>query len=266
MNNESHEFLAEACTVATEAGAILREGYGDVLQIEFKGAVDLVTQYDRKSEEHILSRLRACFPTHSIRSEETGKISDNEQSPFEWLVDPLDGTTNFAHGFPFFAVSIALLHSNQPIVGAVYDPMRDELFAAKSGSNATLNGDPIKVSTIDQLDKSLLGTGFPYDVRTHPRNNLPEFNRLAVRAQGVRRAGAAALDLCYTACGRLDAFWELRLYPWDIAAGGLIVQAAGGKVTDIMGNINWFKSSSIVASNGQLHAALVETLCGSRQG
>jgi len=264
MKNELGKFLTVACTTAKEAGAILREGFGDALQIEFKGPVDLVTQYDRRSEEHIISRLRALFPKHSLRAEESGVTTGNEKSSFEWLVDPLDGTTNFAHGFPFFAVSIALLKSNQPIVAAVFDPIRDELFAAIRGSHATLNGVPIQVSTIAHLDKSLMATGFPYDVRTHARNNLAEFNRIALQAQGVRRAGAAALDLCYTACGRLDGFWELRLHPWDMAAGGLIVQAAGGKVTDITGENNWLNDSSIAASNGRIHAEMLTALSDGR--
>ena len=256
----ANEFLSAACAVAREAGEILSAGFGSAGQIEFKGTVDLVTKYDHESEAHILGRLRDLYPQHAIRAEESGLAVSREESPFEWLGDPLDGTTNFAHGFPFFAVSIALLEAGRPIVAAVFDPVRDELFAAIVGASATLNGAPIRVSGTDQLDRALLATGFPYDVRTHPRNNMTEFNRMALRTQGIRRAGAAALDLCYTACGRLDGFWELRLHPWDVAAGGLIVQAAGGKVTDIENGDEWLSGISVVASNGRVHTELLATL------
>ncbi len=258
----ANEFLSAACAVAREAGEILSEGFGAAGQIEFKGAVDLVTEYDHESEAHILARLHDLYPQHAIRAEEGGLAVSSDESPFEWLVDPLDGTTNFAHGFPFFAVSIALLEAGRPIVAAVVDPVRDELFAATAKADATLNGVPIRVSSVDRLERALLATGFPYDVRTHPRNNMAEFNRMALRAQGVRRAGAAALDLCYTACGRLDGFWELRLHPWDVAAGGLIVQAAGGKVTDIENSDEWLSAIAIVASNGRIHAQMLAALQG----
>ncbi len=258
--NQLNEFLVHASTIASEAGEILRKGFGTVRTIQYKGAVDLVTEYDHKSENHIISRLRALFPEHSFHGEESGPNPSHSESPFEWLVDPLDGTTNFAHGFPFFAVSIALLEEGRPIVATVFDPLRDELFTAMTGANATLNGEPCNVSSTSGLDRALLATGFPYDIRTHASNNLPQFNRMALRTQGIRRAGAAALDLCYTACGRLDGFWEVRLHPWDVAAGGLIVAAAGGKVTDIAGGDDWLRNASITASNGRIHAELLDAL------
>ncbi len=186
----ANEFLSAACAVAREAGEILSEGFGAACKLKFKGAVDLVTEYDLESEAHILARLRVLYPQHAIRAEESGLAIHHDESPFEWLVDPLDDTTNFAHGFPFFAVSIALLEAGRSIVAAVFDPVRDELFAAIAGANATLNGAPIRVSDANRLDRALLATGFPYDVRTHPHNNITEFSRMVLRAQGVRRAGA----------------------------------------------------------------------------
>lgn len=259
-SNQHHEFLVEASTAAMEAGKILRQGFGNVKQISYKGVADLVTEYDHKSERLILARLQSLYPHHSFRAEESGFTSSYEPSHFEWLVDPLDGTTNYAHGFPFFAVSIALLEGGQPIVGVVFDPLRDELFAASSTTKATLNGDPIRVSSTSRMKHSLLATGFPYNVRSLEKNNLSEFSRISLRAQGIRRAGAAALDLSYTACGRLDGYWELQLQPWDMAAGALVLQSAGGTVTDISGGDNWLSNPSIAASNGKIHSELLTAL------
>jgi len=260
MDTDRSEFFFEARQVARRAGEIVREGFGSVHKIEFKGQIDLVTDYDRKSEEHILSHLQDRFPRHSFHGEESGLISGNSTTRYKWFIDPIDGTTNFAHGVPFFAVSIALLEDGHPIIAVVFDPLRSELFAAVRGYNSTLNGEPIRVSTTSNLNNALLATGFPYDVRISEDNNLYQFNRLTRSCQGVRRLGSAALDLCYTACGRLDGYWELRLHPWDMAAGGLIVQAAAGTTTDIDGAKDWLKTPSIVASNGHLHSQLLGTL------
>jgi myo-inositol-1(or 4)-monophosphatase len=263
--------------IAREAGAILREGYSSAKTIEHKGAIDLVTEFDRRSEALIVSALRQAFPEHAIRAEEgSGHSSSGEH---EWLVDPLDGTTNFAHGFPVFAVSLALqkktpgfLRSTPEaqrsgvekpgvlLVGVVYDPLRDELFAAEAGRGATLNGSPLKVSTQTELSKSLLATGFPYDVRTNPRNNLAQFRQFQLRAQAVRRPGSAALDCCYVAAGRLDGYWEFGMNPWDVGAGALVVREAGGRVTTAQGDEDFLGRDSIVASNGHLHEQMLRVL------
>lgn len=252
------EHLEAATTIAREAGAILAQGYGTSIPVDYKGEVDLVTDYDVRSEEHILARLSTLFPSDSIRAEEGVQPTIIDDAEFEWYVDPLDGTTNFAHGFPFFAVSIAVAHHGQVIAGAVFDPLRDEMFAACQNSGATLNNRPIHVSTTSTLNRSLVATGFPYDVRTTQRNNLEEFSLFSIHAQGVRRAGAAALDLCYTACGRLDGFWELSLKSWDMAAGGLIVQEAGGEISSCTRGHDWLTDSSVAASNGIIHTEMLE--------
>ena len=260
MDPERSNFLREACKVARSAGQIIRDGFGSIHKVEFKGEIDLVTDYDKKAEEHIVSYLQDRFPRHSFLAEESGLISGKTSRRLKWVIDPIDGTTNYAHGLPFFAVSIALLERDRPIVAAVFDPLRAELFAASLGHTSTLNGASIGVSTISSLDKSLLATGFPYDVRSSKDNNLSHFSRLTLCTQGVRRLGSAALDLCYIACGRLDGYWELRLHPWDMAAGGLIVAEAGGKTTDLNGETDWLANPSIIASNGHIHAALLSAL------
>jgi myo-inositol-1(or 4)-monophosphatase len=246
--------------IAREAGAILREGYGRAVdkRIEHKGAIDLVTEFDRRSEAFILSALRREYPGHAIVAEESGRRG--ERGEYEWLVDPLDGTTNFAHGLPPFSVSLALTRRGQLLVGAVYDPTRDELFSAEAGQGATLNGQPIHVSAEAELDKALLCTGFPYDVRTSPRNNFAQFFQFQLRAQAVRRLGSAAIDCCYVACGRLDGYWEFKMNPWDVGAGALIVREAGGRVTTETGDDDFLGRDSIVASNGRLHAQMVRVL------
>jgi myo-inositol-1(or 4)-monophosphatase len=250
--------LKTAEAIVREAGALLLAGYGRAHQIEHKGAIDLVTEFDHRSEALIVSRLGDAFPDHAIRAEEGGPAGG--ASEYEWLVDPLDGTTNFAHGFPVFAVSLALTQRGQLAVGVVYDPLRDELYAAQAGRGATLNGRPIRVSTQATLDGALLGTGFPYDVRTNPHNNFAQFIRFQLRAQAVRRAGSAALDCCWVAAGRLEGYWEFRMKPWDIGAGALIVRAAGGCVTTATGAEDFLGRDSIVVSNGLVHAQMLEVL------
>lgn len=216
--------------------------------------MDLVTQADRNSEKLIVASLREAFPDHSIVAEEGGGVQQGDR--FTWFVDPLDGTTNFAHGFPVFAVSMALQDSQGLAVGVVYDPLRDECFTAARGGGAALNGAPIHVSDCPDLDHALLATGFPYDRRTVEDNNVTAFGTFLRRCQGVRRAGAAALDTAYVACGRLDGFWEMRLHAWDVAAGILILLEAGGNATGYQAE-DWSKgtplSLDLVSSNGRFH-------------
>ncbi|MCC6191480.1 MAG: inositol monophosphatase [Anaerolineales bacterium] len=251
------DYLTLAIVAAREAGALLREGFGQATRVEHKGAIDLVTDYDRQAEALILARLRAAFPEHAINAEESGRTAGSAR---EWLVDPLDGTTNFAHGFPQFAVSLALTEHGRLTVGVVYDPLRDELFAARSGQGATLNGAAIRVSAVRSLDQALLTTGFPYDIRTNPRNNLAEFTRFQLRCQAVRRPGAAALDCAWVAAGRADGYWELRVSPWDVAAGALIAREAGGRVTSPAGGDDFLGQDAIVVSNGLIHAEMLAVL------
>lgn len=251
-------YLSIATDIARAAGAILREGYSQKKNITLKGAVDLVTEYDHRSEALIVARLRAAFPAHAIRAEEG--TNNATASDYEWLVDPLDGTTNFAHGFPVFSVSLALTECGQLRVGVVYDPLRDELFAAEAGQGATLNGAPIHVSTETDLSRALLATGFPYDLRTNPHNNFAQFIQFQLRSQTVRRAGSAALDCCWVAAGRLDGYWEYRVKPWDVGAGALIAREAGGRVTTAEGAEDFLGREAIVVSNGHIHQQMLTVL------
>lgn len=254
----SHDTLAEAVAIAHGAAAILREGYGRALQIEYKGSVDLITEYDRRSEAHVLGELRARFPDHAVLAEESGAHPGDGR--YRWLVDPLDGTTNFAHGLPIFSVSMALVAGERVVLGVVVDPIRDETYTALAGEGAWRNGESIRPSATAPLDRALLVTGFPYDIRTNPDNNLELFARLSRRAQAVRRLGSASLDLAYVACGRFDGYWERRLNPWDIAAGSLIVLEAGGRVTDFDGGDTYLSGQAIVATNGHVHEELLGVL------
>lgn len=233
-------------------------GYGNVRHIRQKGAIDLVTEFDKRSEELILSFLQQEFPDHSILAEESGR---NETiSEYQWLIDPLDGTTNFAHGIPIFSVSIGLLRNNVPLVGVVYDPFRNEMFSAELGHGATLNNEPIHVSSQVDLGQAVISTGFPYDVRTNPRNNLAQFAQFQLRTQAVRHLGSAALDCTWTAMGRLDGYWEFGVQPWDIGAGALIVLEAGGRITFLDGNEHFLSTASILVSNGLLHDQMLQVL------
>ena len=246
---------------AREAGQIVREGWGRSHTPERKGRIDLVTEYDRRSEALLLERIRARFPDHAILAEESG-AHPRRDAPARWVLDPLDGTTNFAHNYPFFAVSVAVEVGGVPAAGAVYDPVRDEMFSAALGRGATLNGAPARVSTIDRLEDALLVTGFPYDVRERPERVMPAFQAFLQRAQGIRRDGSAALNLCYLAIGRFDGFWEVALSPWDTAAGSLIVLESGGRVTDYAGEAFRLTGAPILASNGRLHAEMLRILDG----
>jgi len=252
------DFLKTAESIARAAGVILREGYAGEKNVAHKGAVDLVTEYDHRSEALIVARLREAFPAHAVVAEESGQ--NKVAGEYEWLVDPLDGTTNFAHGFPVFAVSLALTRRGQLLAGVVYDPLRDELFAAEMGQGATLNRRPIRVSAEADLSRSLLATGFPYDIRTNPHNNFAQFVQFQLRSQTVRRAGSAALDCAYVAAGRLDGYWEFRVKAWDVGAGALIAREAGGRVTTAEGDENFLGRDSIVVSNGHVHAQMLRVL------
>ncbi len=267
------QILEQAITIARGAGELLREGYAAVtqareqLEVDYKLAdVDPVTSYDRQSEDHIVNALRAAFPEHAIVGEEGGAYAmmNGHRSPFTWQVDPLDGTVNFAHGFPVFAVSLGLLYEDRPIVGVVYNPVLEELYAAAEGLGATLNGKPIRASTTPTLARALLNTGFPYDVRTSDENNFALFTRFHKEAQAVRRVGSAALDLCWVACGRMDGYWELKIKPHDIAAGVVIVREAGGRVTDFQGGDQMFARGEVVASNGRIHEAMLQVIASER--
>ncbi|MBN1312588.1 MAG: inositol monophosphatase [Anaerolineae bacterium] len=247
--------------LARSAGEILCRAYHQPRQIEYKGEVNLVTQADLASEKYIVSALQEAFPTHTVVAEEGSE--HNGKSGLTWLIDPLDGTTNFAHGFPVFAVSMALRNAEQVLVGIVYDPIRDECFAAARGRGATLNGKPIRVSGTPGMGQSLLATGFPYDRQTADDNNVMALGAFIRRCQGIRRAGSAALDLVYVACGRLDGYWEMRMQPWDIAAGMLLVREAGGKATSYQGTEHddaILTGGKIVASNGLFHDEMLAVL------
>jgi myo-inositol-1(or 4)-monophosphatase len=240
--------------IAREAGALLLSYFDQHVKIEYKGDADLVTVADRTSEKLIRERIRNLWPTHDILGEEQGLVDTG--SDYRWYVDPLDGTTNFAHGFPVFCVSLALEYKGRRIAGVVYDPTRDEMFAAEQGTGAYLNQRRIHVSKATKLAESLVATGFPSHKR-HKNPNIYFYHQITLRTHGVRRAGSAALDLCYVASGRLEGFWEFNLNPWDTAAGVLIVEEAGGRVTDFQGGPFHIDSRETVASNGLVHEAML---------
>ncbi|MGC9223488.1 MAG: inositol monophosphatase family protein [Terracidiphilus sp.] len=256
-------FVPKAAEIAREAGARLREFFLAGVETEYKGDVDLVTVADRTVEKLIRGRLGEVFPTHGIYGEEgTRERLDGE---YRWYVDPLDGTTNFAHGFPQFCVSMGLEHRPEGtrsngdgtlVAGVIYDPMRDELFTAERGRGTQVNGKPARVSRVATLSEALLATGFPSRKR-HSSPNVHFYHEFTLRSHGVRRAGSAALDLAYVACGRMDGFWEFNLNPWDTAAGILLVEEAGGRVTDFAGEHYRLASDEILASNGLFHQDLL---------
>lgn len=247
-----------AILAAKKAGLLLKNKLGQKRRVTYKGAVNLVTEMDLLSEKIIVSIIRRHYPNHNILAEE--KTTRQRNSPFRWIVDPLDGTTNYAHGYPIFCVSIALEKEGKIILGVVYDPMRDELFLAERKKGARLNGKKIHVSSASKLSLSLLATGFPYDLRESLVNNFDHFHNFALRVHAVRRAGSAALDLCYVAAGRFDGFWEMKLGSWDLAAGSLIVREAEGKVTDFSGKSLGLDGQNVLASNGKIHQEMIEVL------
>jgi myo-inositol-1(or 4)-monophosphatase len=253
------DLLPTAESIAREAGALLREFYHRGVRTEYKGDVDLVTEADRASEALIGTRLRAAFPDHGIYGEEGTR--EGMDSEFRWYVDPLDGTTNFAHGFPVFCVVLGCEHrppglaadeDGEIIAGVIYDPLRDEMFSAARGAGATLNGEPMRVSRTRTLDESLIATGFPSKKR-HNSPNVHFYQEFTLRSHGVRRAGSAAIDLAYVACGRLDGYWEFQLNPWDTSAGYLLVEEAGGRITHFDGSKFTLDSREILATNGLIH-------------
>lgn len=249
------EFIEAA---AREAGTLLRERVGDRHDVHYKGEINLVTEVDRLSEDLIVKKIRNAFPDHGILAEESPEMVNH--SDFRWIIDPIDGTTNYSHGYPVFSVSIALEAKGAILLAAVYNPMLDEMFTAERGRGAFLNGRRLKVSRTADLSRSLLATGFPYDIREDGNNNINYFLSMILHAQAVRRAGSAALDLAYLAAGRFDGFWELKLRPWDVAAGWLLVEEAGGLVTDLNGNPFNFHSPHILASNSLIHTEMARIL------
>jgi len=245
--------------LARKAGTILHNGYNTDHQVNYKGVIDLVTEIDHQSEEYLLGEVQRDFPDHHIFSEESGVIEGNDDHV--WYIDPLDGTVNYAHHIPIFCVSIAYALNGVLTLGAVYDPMRDEMFLAERGKGATLNGKPLRVSSVSELRKSLLVTGFPYDAWNTEQDNFANFIKFGKLSQGVRRLGSAALDLSYVAAGRFEGFWELALKPWDVAAGGLICEEAGAKVTNVEGTADYISPpQSVVATTPGIHNQMLEEL------
>jgi myo-inositol-1(or 4)-monophosphatase len=252
------DYAHQAAQIARDAGEILRDRFGQPHDVRFKGTIDLVTEADRSAEDLIADRLRALCPEHDLLCEE-GSVGATAGASYRWVVDPLDGTTNFAHGLPTFAVSIALEEAGIPVVGVVYDPMRDELFVARQGSGATLNGAPLHVSRVDRLISSILVTGFSYDFERRAQQ-AEVWRDFLTRVQAIRQTGSAALNLCYIAAGRLDGYWERGIWPWDVAAGALIVTEAGGTVTNMRGGSFHSDDREVLASNGRLHGDLLDVI------
>lgn len=252
--------LEAAKEVAKKAGLLLRQLSEQDFKVEHKSTVDLVTSADIESQELIVSRLKEQFADYAILAEESdGK---KPEADYIWVIDPLDGTTNYAHGLPIFAVSIGLVHKNEPVAGVVYEPNLDEMFTAVKGKGAYLNDKEIEVSATADLNQALLSTGFPYDIRENSEATLTPFNSLVLRAQGVRRMGAASVDICYTACGRFDGFWELGLKPWDTAAASLILAEAGGKQSKYDDSPFDIWTPEMLATNGLIHDQMLEVLAG----
>jgi len=263
MGEKMQAFIEIANAAAVKAGKLLREHIKEKREVSYKGEIDLVTEMDRISEKMIVKTILEAYPDHGILAEEGAQIANS--SGYLWVIDPIDGTTNYAHGYPSFSVSIGLEFAGNVIVGAVYDPMRDELFSAVRGKGAHLNGEPLSVSKNELLIRSLLATGFPYDRAANKDNNLNCFNAMIMVSQEIRRSGSASLDLCAVAAGRLDGYWELKLRPWDVAAGCLIVREAGGTVSDLTGERFSIYDREIVASNGLIHGHMLGILNEARK-
>jgi myo-inositol-1(or 4)-monophosphatase len=257
MNPSLHEIEE----LSRSAGEILHAGFGKIHEIRYKGVIDVVTEVDKRSEDFLLGEIRKRYPNQRIVAEENGESPGEGDNA--WFIDPLDGTVNYSHGLPIYCVSIGYMEGGSMRLGAVYDPSRDECFSAERGRGAWLNGQRVATSQANNLDQSLLVTGFAYDIRSNLNNNLDHFAHFAVHSQAVRRLGSAALDLCYVAAGRFDGYWELNLQPWDVAAGALIAAEAGAIVTNTSGApliLAW--PVSIVAANPKLHASLLKGLAG----
>lgn len=250
--------IADLERLARQAGQILRAGYQQEHHVEYKGVIDLVTEIDRQAEDYLLDEIRENFPDHHILAEESGGTRGGED---QWYIDPLDGTVNYAHNIPIFSVSIAYASNGTMNLAAVYDPMRDEMFTAEREKGARLNGRPLRVSGANELQKSLLVTGFPYDAWNSEFDNFDNFVKFSKLSRGVRRLGSAALDLCYVAAGRFDGFWELALKPWDVAAGGLICEESGARVTNVYGKGDYISPpQSVVAATPGIHARMLAEL------
>ena len=247
-----------AIEAATESGLFIRRSMGKVKEVSYKGRINIVTDVDVTAEEMILEKIHSAFPGHSIVSEESGL--HDKGSPYRWIIDPLDGTTNYTRSFPFFCVSIALEYEGVMALGVIYDPLRDELFCAERGGGARLNKKRIVVSKTKTLAKSFLATGFAYGIREVQDDNIQHFKDFLMRVMAIRRAGSAALDLAYVACGRFDGFWELDLHPWDVAAGYLIVREAGGRITRFDGSKYSYLDKDLLASNGLIHNQMISIL------
>ena len=258
MGNVMRDYVEVAVEAAKIGGDVLRQYYGKAKDIEYKAEIDLVTHVDKRSEQLIVEWLNSRFPHHSILAEEGTEMQRSEE--FRWVIDPLDGTTNYAHDYPLFAVSVAMEQNSQLIVGVVYNPVSEELFVAEKGNGAYLNGRKIQVSQVDKLRQALVSTGFPYELFKDLDDAMSYFISFMKTAQGVRRDGSAALDLCYLAMGRTDGFWERKLKPWDSAAGALIVLEAGGTVTDFHGNDFSIYGDELLASNGRIHDSMIAAI------
>ena len=257
--HEREELKNTAMEAARVAGNILQAYSQAGFTVQHKHAIDLVTDADRASEQAIIDCIDRRYANHQILTEEQG-FKSTGQSPYRWIVDPLDGTTNFAHGLGIYCVSIALEYDGRIILGVVFDPSRQELFLGEANGGAAVNDTPLCVSLVNDLNEALLVTGFAYDIRDTSDNNLDHFAQFSLRAQSVRRLGSAALDLCYVASGRLDGFWELKLSPWDMAAGSLIVREAGGQVTHFSGTSFSVYGKQVLASNGLIHDQMLGVL------
>jgi len=249
-----------AIEAALKSGEFIRKSVGKIKTVSYKGVNNIVTDVDKKAEKIIIGTILSSFPGHSILSEEVGVRG--KPSSFKWVIDPLDGTTNFARGFPFFSVSIALEEEGRVILGVVYDPVRGELFLAEHKKGSYLNEKRIRVSSIRRLSDAFLATGFAYGVKKTVNKNIRNFKSFLVRSMAIRRAGSAALDFCYVACGRFDGYWELELNPWDCAAGSLIVKEAGGSVTRFNRERYSHYDREVLATNGFIHDEMVEVLSG----
>jgi myo-inositol-1(or 4)-monophosphatase len=251
--------LEEVIDLAKQAGEILRAGFRTKIKVTYKGETDIVTEMDHRSEELLISQIQSRFPGHKIITEESGELEGKIKHC--WYIDPLDGTVNYAHGVPIFCVSLAYAEEGKVVLGVIYDPSRDECFAAERGKGAWLNGEPIHVSNVKELIGALCVTGFSYDVATEKNNNLANWEYFTMHAQAARRLGSAALDLAYLAAGRVDGYWEVWIHPWDIAAGALLAEEAGAVVTDYHGSPDYFRPPfSLVAANAQLHPAMLAGL------
>ena len=256
-------YLATAIEAVSRAGQVQLSRFGTDMRVDKKGAIDLVTEIDLQIEREFREMIAGRFPDHVVLGEEFSSSGDRDATPpFCWVFDPIDGTTNYAHGLPIFCSSLALEIDGEIVVGAVYDPTRRELFTAERGHGAWLNGSPLRVSSADELIDSLLVTGFHYGIQRDPEELVSLFREFIKRSRAVRRLGSAALDLCYVAAGRFDGYWESKIQPWDVAAGALIVAEAGGRVTTISGDLFRSRAGSVIASNGRIHDLMLEVING----